>query len=246
MCNNTHITHPVKSPWDIFPQKIQLHYRSRREKKKYYYTFRALKISLWLKDILDSNEMERQPLKGRKVSVNEKWNKKNVDKSKCTLRFGIVDMAGWIQVISAETNSRSQWKCQRTRWESRVSQMYVVPAVCVCVCVVFGWRDVTLGLQRFAKDNLGFYDAMFVFSNTHRRIKWKTSEHREHHVEHFWQRRTGWEQHWSKTLMHAEHRGHEGMMMPKTDRHWCIMSIHYETRQSGNFRAWKRQKEKKS
>lgn len=40
--------------------------------------------------------------------------------------------------------------------------MQVVPAVYVCVCVVFGWQDVTTGLQHFAKDKWGFYDAMFV------------------------------------------------------------------------------------
>lgn len=114
--------------------------------------------------------------------------------------------------------------------------------VCLCACVVFGCGAVTTGLQRFAKDNLGFYDAVFVFSKTHRRIKWKTSEDGEHHFEHIWQRRTGWEQHWSNTLIHAQYRGHEGTIMSRTNWPWYIVAGHNNTRRSQHW--WERKKAK--
>lgn len=85
---------------------------------------------------------------------------------------------GWsIHVIPGETNSHSQWKCQRTRWERTVSQMCVVPAVYV-------WRpwlaQSHCGFITFCQGHVGFLWCHVCLA--HRWIKWKMSEYTKHHL----------------------------------------------------------------
>lgn len=83
------------------------------------------------------------------------------------------DLASWIWQDESKSSQQRQTVALSGSVRGRDERaelakcMLCQLCLCVCVCVVFCWRDVTPGLQRFAKDNLGFYDAMFVFSNTH-------------------------------------------------------------------------------